>query len=94
MVLLSRLFAWPQALVVVKPTTFIGWHRKDFRLFWRWKSRPQGRPRLPEEKQDLIRRMARENRTWGEERIAAELLLKLGIRLSPRAVWPLYAFRH
>ena len=30
--------------------------------------------------------MASANRTWGEERIAAELLAKLGIRLSPRTV--------
>src|SRR4051812_33647678 len=30
--------------------------------------------------------MAAANRTWGEERIANELLLKLGIRLSPRTV--------
>ena len=30
--------------------------------------------------------MARANRTWGEERIASELLLKLGIRVSPRTV--------
>jgi len=30
--------------------------------------------------------MARANRTWGEERIAAELLVKLGIALSPRTV--------
>ena len=30
--------------------------------------------------------MARENPTWGEERIAAELLLKLHIRISPRTV--------
>ena len=30
--------------------------------------------------------MANENLTWGEERIAAELLLKLGIRVSPRTV--------
>lgn len=28
--------------------------------------------------------MARDNPTWGEERIAAELLLKLGISISPR----------
>jgi transposase InsO family protein len=34
----------------------------------------------------LIRRMAQENRLWGEERIANELLLKLGIRVSPRTV--------
>jgi transposase InsO family protein len=30
--------------------------------------------------------MARANQTWGEERLAAELLLKLGISVSPRTV--------
>ncbi len=85
-VLLSRLFDWQNALVHVRPETFLAWHRKGFRLFWRWKSRPRGRPRVPEEIRDLIRRMALENRTWGEERIADELLLKLGIQLSPRTV--------
>jgi transposase InsO family protein len=30
--------------------------------------------------------MARENRTWGEERIANELWLKLGLHVSPRTV--------
>jgi len=30
--------------------------------------------------------MAAANRTWGEERIASELLVKLGIRVSPRTV--------
>jgi putative transposase len=34
----------------------------------------------------LIRRMAAENPTWGEERIAGELRLRLGIRVSPRTV--------
>ena len=34
----------------------------------------------------LIRRMARENPVWGEERIASELLVKLGIQVSPRTV--------
>jgi len=86
LVLLSRLFAWREALVNVKPETFLGWHRKGFRLLWRWKSRPRGRPRLPGRLQELIFKMARENPTWGEERIAAELLLKLGIRVSPRTV--------
>jgi transposase InsO family protein len=86
MVLLSRLFDWQNALVSVKPETFLRWHRKCFRLLWRWKSRPRGRPQVPDEIQDLIRRMARENPAWGEERIAAELLLKLGIRLSARTV--------
>jgi transposase InsO family protein len=86
MVLLSRLFAWRDALIHVKPETFLGWHRMGFRLLWRWKSRPRGRPRVPQYIQELIFRMAEENRTWGEERIAAELLLKLGIRVSARTV--------
>src|ERR1700730_8999066 len=34
----SRLFDWKNALVIVKPETLIGWHRKGFKLFWRWKS--------------------------------------------------------
>jgi putative transposase len=86
MVLVSRLFAWQNALLSVKPKTFLGWHRKGFRLLWRWKSRPRGRPRLPTNLQELIFKMAQGNPTWGEERIAAELLLKLGIRVSPRTV--------
>ena len=50
-----------------------------------WKSRA-GRPSIPEELRRLIRQMARENPLWGEERIANELLLKLGLRVSPRTV--------
>jgi transposase InsO family protein len=34
----------------------------------------------------VIATMARANQTWGEERIAAELLLKLGVSVSPRTV--------
>jgi hypothetical protein len=63
----------------------IAWHRKGFHLFWRWKSEA-GRWPIPLELQRLIRRIARENPSWGEERIANELLLKLGLRVSPRTV--------
>jgi putative transposase len=83
---LSRLLEWRQLLVIVKPETLIRWHRKGFRLFWRWKSRAPGRPAIPVEVQQLIATMAASNRTWGEERIANELLVKLGIRVSPRTV--------
>ena len=86
MTALGRLFAWRDALVIVKPDTFLRWHREAFRLFWSWKSRPAGRPPLPKNIRTLIRIMARENPTWGEERIADELRLKLGIRVSPRTV--------
>jgi transposase InsO family protein len=82
---LGRWFDWRQALAVVQPATFLRWHRQGFRLFWRWKSTP-GRPPIPADLQALIRRMARENPTWGEERIANELLLKLGLQVSPRTV--------
>src|ERR1035441_276005 len=60
-------------------------HRAGWKPFWRLKSRP-GRPRIPEQIQALIHRIADENPSWGEERIANELLLKLDIRVSPRTV--------
>jgi hypothetical protein len=82
---LSRLFDWRDALVVVGPETLIRWHRAGWRLFWRWKARP-GRPPIPKELRQLILRMALENPLWGEERIANELLVKLGVRVSPRTV--------
>src|SRR5205807_4262318 len=69
----------------VRPETLIRWHRAGWRLLWRYKSRP-GRPPIPLELRQLIRRMATENLLWGEERIANELLLKLGLRVSPRTV--------
>jgi hypothetical protein len=51
LMLLSRLLAWREALPVVKPDTLIRWPRKGFRLFWRWKSKPRGRSRVPFELQ-------------------------------------------
>jgi len=50
-----------------------------------WKTRP-GRPSIPADLQRLIVTMARANPTWGEERIANELLLKLGLVVSPRTI--------
>jgi hypothetical protein len=85
MVVLGRCFDWRNALVIVTPQTFKRWHQAGFRLFWRYKSRP-GRPAIPLESQALIRRMAKENVSWGQERIANELLLKLGLQVSPRTV--------
>jgi transposase InsO family protein len=85
LVWLGQWFDWRRALGIVTPKTFIGWHRQAYRLFWRWKCKP-GRPALPKDLRALIRRMAQENPTWGQERIANELLLKLGLRVSPRTV--------
>jgi transposase InsO family protein len=41
---------------------------------------------VPEELKKLIVEMAIANVSWGEERIAHELLVKLGIRVAPRTV--------
>ncbi len=65
----SRWCDWRSCLIVVRPETAIRWHRAGWRLLWRYKSRP-GRPRIPIELRQLIRRMAGENPLWGEERIA------------------------
>src|SRR3977135_4299754 len=71
--ILSGFFDWRAALGVIRPQPLIRWHRAGWKLFWRLKSRP-GRPPIPCELQELIRRIANENPSWGEERIANELL--------------------
>ena len=86
MVLLGILFDWKQALVSVRPETFTGWHCQGLKLLWQWKSRPIGRPRIPKDLRLLILTMAWDNPTWGQARIAAELVLKLRIQVSPRTV--------
>jgi transposase InsO family protein len=86
LVVLARFIEWRPLLTCVQPETLVRWHRQGLRLFWRWKSRPRGRPPIPPNLQRLIVEMATANRTWGEERIAAELRLKLGISVSFRTV--------
>ena len=70
----------------VKPETVIAWHRASFRLYWRWRSRRQGRrPKVTEEIRELIRRLANENTDWGAPKIHGELQ-KLGFVISERTV--------
>jgi hypothetical protein len=47
--------------------------------------RQAGRPAVPREIRDLIRRMSRENPLWGAPRIHGELL-KLGINIGETSV--------
>ena len=58
-----------------------------FRLFWSWKVRhgQEGRPAISRQTRDLIRRMCRENPTWGAPRIHGELL-KLGFDIGESSV--------
>ena len=83
-VLLSCFWSgWRKSLALVKPATVLAWHRKGFKLFWRWKSRKRGlgRPRISIEVRKLIVEMAEMNVAWGAPRIHGELL-KLGIEIS------------
>ena len=79
---------WREVLVLVQPRTVIGWHRRGFRLFWRWKSRRGGRTGRPPTTapiRALIKEMAEANPTWGAPRIHGELLM-LGLDVSERTV--------
>lgn len=87
-VVLMRIWAgWRRPLALVKPETVIAWHRKGWRLWWRWKSRPKeaGRPRVPWQAIELIRRISAENPTWGAPRIHGEMMM-LGYFVSEATV--------
>jgi len=74
----SRFVAnWRDSVIAIHPDTVVRWHREGFRRYWAWKSRRGGRPAIDAELKSLIRRMQRENLTWGAPRIHGELL-KLG----------------
>jgi len=75
--------AWRQATLLIEPGTILRWHRAGFRIFWRRRSRPLGRPSTSIAA--LIREMAARNPRWGAERIRGELL-KLGLRACKRTV--------
>jgi putative transposase len=85
---LARLWHdWRSALAIVKPETVLAWHHAGFRLFWTWKVRhgQPGRPLISREIRELIRKMCRENPSWGAPRIHGELL-KLGIDIGESSV--------
>ena len=87
-VLLSKFLKnWKDVLVIVKPKTVIRWHRKGFKLYWRWKSRNK---RIGKKGNDpdiikWIMQISEENPLWGAPRIHGELL-KIGIEVSESTV--------
>ena len=82
---LSKLWVrWKDVLCFVKPETVIGWHRRTFKAYWTWKSRPTGkpgRPKTPEDIRKLVIEIASANPSWGAPRIHGELK-KLGVKIS------------
>ena len=81
-VLLSkRLPDWKSALILVKPETVVGWHKRAFKVYWRRKSRG-GRPHISNTTIALIKRIHRENPTISPEKIR-ERLIALNITDPP-----------
>jgi hypothetical protein len=59
------------AAIIFKPETLLRWHRRGFRLYWRWKSRRSvGRPKVPTEVRDLIHTISRDNPLWGANSVS------------------------
>src|SRR5688572_22548957 len=60
---------------LVTPETLLRWHRQLIAAKWDYSQRRQqlGRPRVSQELVELVLQMARENPTWGYDRIQGAL---------------------
>ena len=73
--------------VSAKPDTILGWYRKLIanKFDGSKARRTQGRPRIDEEMESLVVRMAKENPSWGYDRIVGAMA-NLGYKLSDQTV--------
>jgi putative transposase len=79
--------ALAEVATIVKPDTILGWHRKLVAQKFDGSQQRQspGRPKIAEELEALIVRMAQENRSWGYDRIVGALA-NLGLTVSAQTV--------
>src|SRR5262245_19809831 len=79
--------ALKEVATIVKPDTVLAWHRKLVarKFDGSQQRRAPGRPPIDPELEALVVRMARENRSWGYDRIVGALV-HLGYTLSDQTV--------
>ena len=70
---------------LVTPDTLLAWHRKLIATKWTCARKGPGRPRVAQEITDLVLRMARENPSWGYDRIQGALT-NIGHVVAPNTV--------
>ncbi len=70
---------------LVTPDTLLAWHRKLIAKKWTYARKGPGRPRVAQEITDLVLRMARENTSWGYDRIQGAIA-NLGHIVAPNTV--------
>jgi putative transposase len=70
---------------LVTPDTLLAWHRKLIAKKWTYARKRPGRPRLVLEITELVVRIARENTSWGYDRIQGALA-NLGHIVAPNTV--------
>ncbi|WP_222720951.1 integrase core domain-containing protein [Actinomadura sp. HBU206391] len=86
MTALSRLLprsSWKSFFVT--PATLLRWHRRLIHRRWTYPRRSPGRPSTRKDIRDAVLRLARENPTWGYQRISGELA-GVGVRVPPSTV--------
>ena len=69
---------------LVTPATVLRWHHRLVTKKWTYPNRP-GRPPVDHTIAALIEQMARDNETWGYQRIQGELLT-LGYRVGASTI--------
>ena len=74
-VLISKLSRdWESYMILFKPETVTGWHKKAFKFYWMKKSKKPGRPKISPATIALIKRIHKENPLLSPEKIHEKLV--------------------